>query len=229
MEVEWFWQSAYIAHNKYVLSRSNAQFRSALLKTLLPFRLTDQPSEKNWACRAIGMCSSFCVSMLPTHSLSLSLSLSHTHTADPLTGNVMVNGYPGQLQCVDVTHGVINKHVTVAPFTRVSHKDISQRLKHYVPTVTQYAADQSGMFLATVDVRRSEECERDIALKFWEFEASSGKYRLSAQMNAPHGEVRPVCVCTHMCVPCVPCVCVCVCVCVCSFFDLTSFFLTIHS
>jgi hypothetical protein len=167
MEVEWFWQSAYMAQNKYNLSAlynglTNANFRISLLKSLLPFRLTDQQSEKTWKCSI---------------------------QVDPYSGNLLSNGHPGQLQSFDLINGVVRKNVKVTYFNRVSRKDSAEHL--YVPSIMKHVYDSSGKFLVTIDIRKGEEMEEqgqgEVSLKFWEYNVGSDSYELSAQMENPHG------------------------------------------
>ena len=169
MEIEWFWQSAYFAQNKYNLSAlyngvTNANFRISLLKTLLPFRLTDQQSEKTWKCSI---------------------------QVDPYSGNILTNGHPGQLQSFDLINGVVRKNIKVTHFNRVSRKDSSEHL--YVPSIMQHVYDSSGKFLVTIDIRKGEEMSEqpgqqgEVSLKFWEYNTSTETYELSAQMENPHG------------------------------------------
>lgn len=177
------WQSVYIAQNKAHLNaiaanhataassssaatttNQTASFRVALLRSLLPFQLSDLQAEKTWTASTV---------------------------VDPLSGHVMMNGHPGQLQHFDLQSTVVRKQLQVTHFQRVSSAPTSGLIaKVYVPSITQYATDSSGQYLVTVDVRKGTELEsKDISLKFWQYDATTESYQLSAQMENPHGDL----------------------------------------
>jgi len=116
---------------------------------------------------------------------------------EPTTGLVMCNGYPGELQALELGHRRLRYSHEIAQFTRVSRTEAKTRI--YVPSIThfEYAARAGSAYLASVDTRRGEDKERSISLKFWTHDLSRNAYKLSAQVEHPHGHARVNAVCLH--------------------------------
>jgi NET1-associated nuclear protein 1 (U3 small nucleolar RNA-associated protein 17) len=62
----------------------------------------------------------------------------------------------------------------------------------FLPSLThfQFHSAAAGDFMATVDVRKGERMEGEISLKLWEWCSQKSVYRLSAQVDRPHGVSR---------------------------------------
>eukprot|EP01038_Epipyxis_sp_PR26KG_P009546 gene9546-12857_t len=110
--------------------------------------------------------------------------------ADPRTGTIVCNGYPGQLQSFDVINRAVRDTYQIVDYTRISKKEFYSKM--YVPSIIHYAfaTNSLGSFMATVDVRKGEELDSETSLKFWEWNDVQNKYSLSSQMDSPHGSLR---------------------------------------
>ena len=117
---------------------------------------------------------------------------------DPISGLVMCSGYPGQLQGLELGHRGLRGNHEIAQFTRVSKTESKTRI--YVPTVThfEYTARGERAVLVSVDVRRGEDKDRTASLKFWTHDESRNEYKLSAQVEQPHGTSRINAVALHV-------------------------------
>eukprot|EP00596_Hydrurales_sp_CCMP1899_P000374 CAMPEP_0119046284 /NCGR_PEP_ID=MMETSP1177-20130426/45607_1 /TAXON_ID=2985 /ORGANISM="Ochromonas sp, Strain CCMP1899" /LENGTH=937 /DNA_ID=CAMNT_0007019219 /DNA_START=394 /DNA_END=3207 /DNA_ORIENTATION=- len=106
------------------------------------------------------------------------------------SGCIALNGYPGQLQMLDLATQIFRTSHEVVQFTRVSKKEVYSQI--IVPSTTHYQFLDTpiGALLVTVDVRRGEDSEAEGSLKFWEWDAQRSNYRLSAQVDRPHGSSR---------------------------------------
>ncbi len=109
---------------------------------------------------------------------------------EPVHGYISCNGYPGQLQTLQLGHRGIRETHDIAVFTRVSRTEA--KTKMYVPSVSlfDYAMCGTKIYLATLDVRRGEDKESVSSLKFWTWNESKASYRLLAQVEHPHGQAR---------------------------------------
>jgi hypothetical protein len=121
---------------------------------------------------------------------------------EPRTGLIATNGYPGSLQMTDVAvvnrdnatelHQALFAHTyNITDYSRISSKEVSTRM--YVPCVSFFKFYQTvnrENILCTVDTRRGEGTEVDASLKFWLWNALSHTYRLTAQVDRPHGASR---------------------------------------
>ena len=106
------------------------------------------------------------------------------------SGNISCNGYPGQLQMLDLTTQTFRTSHEIVQFTRVSKKESYSKMT--VPSTMHYdfLNTSLGSLMVTLDVRRGEESDAEASLKFWEWDAEKSKYRLSAQVDRPHGNAR---------------------------------------
>jgi len=116
---------------------------------------------------------------------------------EPTTGLVMCNGYPGELQALELGHRRLRTSHEIAQFTRVSRTEAKTRI--YVPSIThfEYASGAGSAYLASVDMRRGEDKTRTTSLKFWTHDASRNAYKLSAQVEHPHGQAHVNAMCLH--------------------------------
>ena len=126
---------------------------------------------------------------------------------DPLTRQLITNGYPGQLQGLSVPTKTLESRHEVAHFTRVSRTETYTRIR--VPSVVLAAhspavrisedAVSLSRFRSTVDVKHGEEMPQQYSLKFWASHSSSvsvgnqGGWKLRAQVDAPHPGARVTC------------------------------------
>lgn len=106
------------------------------------------------------------------------------------SGCIGCNGYPGQIQMLDLATQTFRTSHEILQFTRVSKKESYSTM--IVPSTTyfDYLDTQLGSLMVTLDVRRGEESDADASLKFWEWNAEASIYRLSAQVDRPHGSAR---------------------------------------
>ena len=106
------------------------------------------------------------------------------------SGYIGCNGYPGQIQMLDLATQTFRTSHEIMQFTRVSKKESYSTM--IVPSTTHfdYLDTQLGSLMVTVDVRRGEDSDADASLKFWEWDAEASVYRLSAQVDRPHGSAR---------------------------------------
>ena len=118
---------------------------------------------------------------------------------EPRLRHAVCNGYPGQLQSLDLASRTLRATLEVVTFTRVSRTEAQTRL--YAPSVThfEFLDCPLGLFLATLDVRRGagdgpglggEKGESEASLKFFQWDAGRNEYRLTAQVDRPHGAFR---------------------------------------
>lgn len=103
------------------------------------------------------------------------------------SGHLVCNGYPGELQTMELTTQTFKTRHEIVQFQRITRKEIFARV--CVPTIMHYNfLDTShGSYMVTVDVRRGEESDAEASLKFWEWNAQQSKYCLSVQVDRPHG------------------------------------------
>ena len=103
------------------------------------------------------------------------------------SGYVACNGYPGQIQVLDLATQTYKTSHEIVQFQRVTRMEVNDRTS--VPSTMHFnfLHTSLGSFMVTVDVRRGEELEAEASLKFWEWDSYRSKYRLSAQVDRPHG------------------------------------------
>lgn len=107
---------------------------------------------------------------------------------EPRTGYLVCNGYPGQLQAFDLSAQAFVTSYTVTDYTRVSRAEYYSQI--YAPSLTLFeiiTIAGIGHFMVTVDARRGEELDPESSLKFWQWNESKNCYRVSAQVDNPHG------------------------------------------
>lgn len=113
---------------------------------------------------------------------------------EPVNGLLVSTGAPGQLQAFDPHTRRVRWTHDVVQYTRVSRTE--KHLKIYAPAVLDLAhqATSNGtVYLATLDARRGEDKTIVYALKFWVYDRAKAQYRLSAQVEEPHGAHRVTC------------------------------------
>ena len=103
------------------------------------------------------------------------------------SGYIACNGYPGQIQVLDLATQTYKSSHDIVQFQRVTGIEVKDRTS--VPSTMHFnfLHTSMGSFMVTVDVRRGEELEAEASLKFWEWDSYRSKYRLSAQVDRPHG------------------------------------------
>lgn len=146
----------------------------------------------------------------------------HTQV-EPYSRCITLNGYPGQLQELDLHSRTLRAEHSVSHFTRVSRAGSGSVLPLYVPSVMLFrysnfsfriinhkqGHDQSSSsrlrLLATVDTRKGEGMDAQISLKIWACTSSSshnsssknsgGGLKLLAQVDSPHQSSRVLSAC----------------------------------
>lgn len=109
------------------------------------------------------------------------------------TGYIVCNGYPGELQSLDMNTKSYRSSYEIVNHTRISKKDSISRM--FVPSTTyfDFIHTMYGDFLITIDVQRGEDTDAESSLKFWEWSNDSNKYILNAQVDHPHNSYRVTC------------------------------------
>jgi NET1-associated nuclear protein 1 (U3 small nucleolar RNA-associated protein 17) len=100
---------------------------------------------------------------------------------NPRTGHVLINGSPASLQLFDA---VTDRHISeieVTPMNKVS-KSHSQQ---YASRIKHAAFSKDGLWMATVDVRRTEDITESY-IKFWQFDQDSQTYMVNTRIFNPH-------------------------------------------
>ena len=103
------------------------------------------------------------------------------------SGQIICNGYPGQLQSYDLLTQTMSSSHEIIQFSHVSKKESFTKM--YVPCTTHFdfIKVDAGDIMTTVDVRRGEDTLPEISLKFWMWDVEKKKYVLNAQVDSPHG------------------------------------------
>jgi NET1-associated nuclear protein 1 (U3 small nucleolar RNA-associated protein 17) len=106
------------------------------------------------------------------------------------TGYIVCNGYPGELQSLDMNTKSYRSSHEIVNYTRISKKDSISRM--FVPSTTYFDFIHTiyGDFLITIDVQRGEDTDSESSLKFWEWSNDCNKYILNAQVDHPHNAYR---------------------------------------
>jgi WD40 repeat protein len=103
------------------------------------------------------------------------------------SGNVACNGYPGQIQMFDLATQTFKTSHEIVQFQRVMRKEAHTRMCAPSTMHFNFLDTPYGSLMVTVDVRKGEEADPEASLKFWEWDAFRSKYRLSVQVDRPHG------------------------------------------
>ena len=103
------------------------------------------------------------------------------------SGNVACNGYPGQIQMFDLATQTFRTSHEIVQFQRVIRKESYTRMCAPSTMHFNFLDSPYGSLMVTVDVRKGEEADPEASLKFWEWDVLRSKYRLSVQVDRPHG------------------------------------------
>jgi hypothetical protein len=195
-EIDWFWQSLYIAQSSSsssfgkISSSVNSDEKKIKIRDLLlsyylyPYSSFDQQSEKHWK---------------PSIEIDTSSSSSFSSSENSVTeNNIVLAGNLGYLQFFDINKAIVTKKLNIINFLRVSRKDSAKHL--FIPTIIHYKFTKEGIILVTIDCKKGEDVNKEYSLKFWLLSSSSsvsasamkkeeGGYELVAQMNNPHNEL----------------------------------------
>eukprot|EP01035_Chromulina_nebulosa_P018632 gene18632-24367_t len=99
------------------------------------------------------------------------------------TKYLTVNGLPGHLQDFDPSDLNLKHSHQILHFVPVSKRESSS--KTYIPTIKLFAFNHSD-----VDERIGEHLSTEESMKLWIYNESSGEYKLTAQIDRPHGQSR---------------------------------------
>eukprot|EP00595_Chromulina_sp_UTEXLB2642_P001532 CAMPEP_0196767858 /NCGR_PEP_ID=MMETSP1095-20130614/42043_1 /TAXON_ID=96789 ORGANISM="Chromulina nebulosa, Strain UTEXLB2642" /NCGR_SAMPLE_ID=MMETSP1095 /ASSEMBLY_ACC=CAM_ASM_000446 /LENGTH=175 /DNA_ID=CAMNT_0042136609 /DNA_START=914 /DNA_END=1438 /DNA_ORIENTATION=- len=123
-------------------------------------------------------------------SISIHTAISHTAIQiNPRTKYLTVNGLPGYLQDFDPSDLNLKHSHQVLHFVPVSKRESNS--KTYIPTIKLFAFNHSDVNnLCTVDERSGEQLSTEESMKMWIYSEISGEYKLSAQIDRPHGQSR---------------------------------------
>jgi hypothetical protein len=196
-EIDWFWQSLYIAQSSSSSSSSLGKISSSInsdekkikIRDLLlsyylyPYSSFDQQSEKHWK---------------PSIEIDTSSSSFFSSENSVTENNIVLAGNLGYLQFFDINKAIVTKKLNIINFLRVSRKDSAKHL--FIPTIIHYKFTKEGIILVTVDCKKGEDVNKEYSLKFWLLSSSSsasvsaikkeeGGFELVAQMNNPHNEL----------------------------------------
>lgn len=114
---------------------------------------------------------------------------------EPVTGQIVLGGsHPSSLQFFDTLDDTVVSELEVAPSNRTSRPDEAPleptRIDKVVFSPQRAAGHSNGPaeWMATIDSRHGGSLSSELALKFWRYSSSAGRYVLNTRIDNPHDD-----------------------------------------